>query len=987
MTPDQLLDSYHRFKFREDVSHDLLKHRINEILLVSTFYDAYIFEQDGVLSEQLLGEYSQLNLSAPPRVTSVPTAADALATLEQRKIDLVITTMHIGDVTPFELAARVKASRPDLPVLLLLNNPLDILHLEANRHRMRAIDDVFLWSGDSKVFLAMVKSVEDRRNLAYDTRRGLVRVILLIEDSVHDYSAFLPLLYTEVVKQTGLLISEENTESYKRLRMSLRPKVIVAHDFAEAERVFREYRDYLICIITDVEYERAGSIDPQAGLRFIEMVRRARSTVPVLLQSLDPANATAAAALGAHFLCKDSPHLLGELRDFIVSELGFGDFLFRLEDGTEISRAGTMVEFITRLRSVPDESILFHASHNHFSGWLIAHGEVAYAKKIQPARPSDFPEIRTLRKYLVDVFDEVERGKNRGRVVDLSSWERTGREQIVRLREGSLGGKGRGLAFLNALLYAVDYHARVPGVDVSLPLTAIIGTNEFDEFLERNRIDRDIVRRPDEEIRDTFLHAELSDELKERLAGLVQSIHRPLAVRSSGLLEDSQACPFAGVYKTFMLPNGARDPTDRYEELQAAIKLVYASVFERSAREYVESVHFKIEEEKMAVVLQEMVGARHGEFFYPDIAGVAQSHNFYSTGNMQPAEGVASVVLGLGRTAVQGGRVLRFCPRHPTQEILAPREQVAASQKDFWSVRLNGEGYAFIGGEEGTLARLPLRTAETHGTLDAVASVWDHENDRLVDGLARPGPRVITFANILKYSSFPLAELLDDMLHLGEKAMGVPVEIEFAANVRQRPEGPPPGFFLLQIRPMSVDTDDVDVPERTAGEPGDAFVYTHESLGNGILDGIGDIVYVDPARFRPTETLAIQQEVSRLNRALRDEGRKYILIGPGRWGSRDRFLGVPVLWPDISEARTLVEADLHDFRIDASQGTHFLHNVVAMRVGYLKVRWDSPTSWVDWTWLAAQDVVERTDHCVHVRTKRPCVVRMDGKSSRAVIRK
>jgi CheY-like chemotaxis protein len=967
MTEDDLLRYYNRFKFREDISHDLTKYRVTDILLVSTFYDAFIFEQDGFLSEQLFGEYRQLNLSLAPRITSVPSGGAAVQALSHRKFDLLITTLRVGDVQPEDLAARAKQARPDLPMLLLLTNPADLASVEANRARYAAFDDVFLWSGDPKVFLAMIKNIEDRRNLDHDTLHGLVRVILLIEDSVHDYSQFLPLLYGLIYRQTAQLISEEVTESYRRLRMSLRPKVILAHDAAEAEHVFRAYKDYLICILTDVQFERGGTLDEHAGIRFVERVREMGCYVPVVLQSQDPANEDRAHALGARFLHKASPHLLSELRQFIIDELGFGDFMGHLP-------------------RVPGESIVFHASRNHFSGWLIAHGEVAYAKKIQPVKVSDFPDLAALRRYLIDVFDEMERARSRGRLVDTANWEQVSREQVVRLAPGSLGGKGRGLAFLNALLYSLDFGSRFPDVDITLPLTAIVGTDEFDRFLEHNGISAaDLADLPDEDVRARFLAGDLSPDLVDRLAALVDSVRRPLAVRSSGLLEDSQAIPFAGVYKTFMLPNRDRDPHVRFEELCDAVKLVFASVFERHAREYIEGVRFKLDEEKMAVVIQEIAGATLGAHHYPDVSGGAQSYNFYPTGQLRPGDGIASVALGLGKAVLEGGRVLRFCPRFPDVEILSPEDVVANSQHDFWAIRLDGEAYGVLRGDEGTLARLPLSVAEQHGTLHAVGSVWDREDSRLVDRLDVPGPRVVTFANVLKYGVFPLAHLLEDLLRIGEKALGVPVEIEFAANLTPKPGAPRPAFYLLQVRPLHVDHEEVEVGDTRRGESPGEIVHTDEALGNGVIRGVSDVVFVDRDAFSPTGTLAVQQEVARLNRGLLHAGRRYVLVGPGRWGSRDRFLGVPVTWPDISAACAIVEADTPDFRIDASQGTHFLHNLVAFKVGYLKVRHGSERQWIDWEALAAAEVVERSPHCVHVRTAAPLTVRMDGRSGWAAI--
>jgi CheY-like chemotaxis protein len=988
MNVEQLRQSYYdRFTQDGDGSRDYIAGRIGEILLVSTFYDAFVFEQDGVLSEQLFSEYRQLALSFPPRVTSVSSAPAALKALQNRHYDLVITTLRIGEMTPFDLAARVKRTYPDTLVLLLLNNEADLAFVEQQRQRLAAIDDVFLWNGDSTVFLAMIKALEDKRNVEEDAKR-LVRVILVIEDSVRHYSAFLPLLYSQLFKQTQQLIAEEVTASNRQLRMRMRPKVILAHNYAEAERVYHSYKDNLLCVITDVQYEREGKLDDEAGVRFIRQIRADGCKVPTLMHSLDRSNEARARVLGAHFLPKDSPTLLTELRDFIVEQLGFGDFVFRTEEGTECARAPTMATFMELLRIVSDESVVYHARHNHFSAWLIAHGEIAFAKKIQPMKVRDFPTRGHLRLFLIAVFEEIERAKSRGRVVDFASWKHHDRDQIVRLREGGLGGKGRGLAFLNTLLSTLDYQKRFPDIDVTLPATAIIGTAEFDEFLESNRIGRDIVNKTDEEIRATFVYGKLSAVLVERLWLFIKHVRFPLAVRSSGLLEDSQSCPFAGVYKTFMIPNQHPDDRVRVAELQTAIKLVLACVFERESREYIRGSKFHIEEEKMAVVIQEIAGEAHDGYYYPTVSGVAQSYNFYPTGVMRPEDGIANIALGLGKAVVEGNRVYRFCPRFPQTELLAHADLVRSTQRDFWAIQLNAKGQALLEGEDGTLENLDLRTAERHGTLQAVASVYDHQNDQIIDGpFDRKGPRIVTFASILKYDSFPMAELLEDLLVIGAAAMGGPVEIEFAVQPEKSP-GRRPTFFPLQIRPLNVDHEEVDVPEAKAVPAGEAVVFTGEALGNGVNDNLTDFIYIDRARFSPTQTVQIQHELSALNLSMRAEGRNYVLIGPGRWGSRDRFLGVPVTWADISEARAIVEADLEDFRVDASQGSHFFHNIVSMHVGYLKVQFGaSQASWVDWEWLQSQPEVGRTAHCVHVRPDKPCTLRMDGKTGRAMIAK
>lgn len=983
MIQAEIGSSLKRLKAIEDRGYDLTRWRVNDILLCSSYYDAFIFEQDGVLTEQLYGEYRGLNLSFPPRVHHAPSVEDALESLKESNFDMVVVMPRLGDKTFVDLATDIKAGYPDLPVVLLLNNLSDRSWVRGTG--LNAVDDVFLWSGDSKVFLAMIKSTEDRHNLRHDTRVGNVRVILVVEDSIQHYSYFMPLLYSRIVKQTQMLINEDATESARRARMRSRPKVIAVHDFDAAARAFEEYKDYLIGIISDVQYMKAGKLDDQAGVSFLEMVRRERATLPVLLQSSEPENRTRAEKLGAIFADKNSPHLTSDLKNFIVTHLGFGDFVFRRPDGTAVTTVSNISEFIEALAGVPDDSLEWHARYNHYSGWLMAHGEIDFARRIQPISIDDFDSVSLLREYLLAVFNEVRRVANRGKVVDVPDWEVFNRLEIVRLADGSMGGKGRGLAFLNSSLNMMAMAEEYPDVAVSLPLTAFIGTSEYDDFIERNRIEGEFEELSDDEIRARFLAGSLSPELKPRLLEMVQSIGVPLAVRSSGLLEDSQACPLAGVYRTVMIPNSAKEFGRRYHELCKAVKLVFASVYERRAREFLASGRFKPRDEKMAVIIQEMVGRTHGNYFYPDISGVAQSYNFYPTGSLKSGDGIAAIALGLGRTIVDGGQVFRFCPGFPKTDILTPRDLLSSSQKQFWALMLDASINTMSGQEVETMACLPLSDAEGHGVLAGLASHWDMNNEMMVPGLDGRGQRVLDFAPVLKYDGFPLARMVRDVLDLGEEAFGLPVEVEFAANVEPGPDGRKQ-FFVLQIRPLAVNRAFVDVPVRNTPESREnTLLYTSEALGNGEMAPVTDFVLVDPAAFATTETVAMKSEIAALNASMRADEREFILAGPGRWGSSDRFLGIPVSWTDISQAVAIVEMDLEDFRVESSQGTHFFHNLVASNAGYMKIRYGRQDSWLNMDAMKGWLVVERTAHCVHFRSREPLFIRMDGRSGRAEI--
>ncbi len=979
---------YNKFKFGEDIFHRLMHRRVRRILLVSTFYDAFIFEQDGRLSEQIFGEYRQLNLSTAPRITSVPTGAQALEKLKSHSYDLVITMVRIGEIGPFELARQVKETHPELTVLLLLNVSSDYLIWESHAAERHYIDNVFLWNGNTKLFLAMVKNVEDNMNVEYDTTHGLVRVILLVEDSVHYYSLFLPSLYSVIMKQTQRLIEEEVSEINKHLRMRVRPKVLLAHDYEEAIRLYEKYQDYILCVISDVRYKVQGEIDPEAGIKLIKHVMATNSDLPVILQSSEDENRQIAGDLNVHFLNKNSKHLFKDLREYLVHSLGFGNFIFRNPDGAVIGEAANIADFEEKILIIPEESLVFHSRFNHFSNWLIAHSEIQIAKKIRPIEIEDFESRDELRKFLHDVFRTVRIEKNRGKIINFDADSLSELNQVIRLTEGSLGGKGRGLAFLNALLCTMNYEKKFVNTSISLPSTAIIGTNEFDQFVERNHIIESVQGKSDREIDEIFIQGLLSEELIGRLKIYLDIVTYPIAVRSSSLLEDSQSQPLAGVYRTFMLPNNHSDGAHRLRQLKNAIKLVFASVYLKAARNFLDALDFKAEEEKMAVIIQETVGYQKGEqYYYPDISGVAQSYNFYPTSGLQPSDGIANIVLGLGKAVVEGKNNHRFCPLYPDIDLLTQEEIVRNSQKEFYALNLANNAFDLTRGEASTLSKLTLKDADEHGSLRYLASTWDYNDSRLSDNLAAQGPKVLTFSSILKYKHFPLARIVRELLEMGEVALGNPVEIEFAVNLgKDNCLSNKPTFFILQIRPLAINTDayHIDTKELNTDE---LLMYTEHGMGNGAIEGICDVIYLDPRTFDKTKTYAMQQEIERFNAKMLKANKSYILIGPGRWGSRDRFLGIPVRWPQISRARVILETGLKDFIVEASQGTHFLHNLLAMNVGYFTIPYTSQTDFVDLNWLMEQPYKEKGEYFVHLEFDHPLLVKMDGKTGKAVIYK
>lgn len=988
METNDLINYYNKFKYGEDCFHYLMKNKVKEILLIATFYDAYILEQDGRLSEQIYGEYRQLNLSTAPMITSVPSGEEALKLLQTKEFDLVISLLHLGRFTAFETAKKIKQKYPSLPILLLLNTHSDLNLLKNYKEMLPYFDDIFLWNGDSKIFLAMVKSIEDKRNLDYDTKHGLVRVILLVEDSIPYYSLLLPLLYEEIVKQTQILIREELNDINKRLRMRARPKVILAHDYEKALDIYEQYNEYIIAVISDIAYERNHKIDPKAGIKLISKVKENIYDIPTILMSADSANRTEADKIKTIFIDKYSKNLLQQFRQFMLTNIGFGDFIFRNESGSEIARARTLAEFEEKLKDIPSESLIYHSKRNHFSAWLMARGETQTAKSLRLLTLQDFGSTENMREHLENLLHHVRRNRSQGKIINFHPSNLSDPSGIIRLTEGSLGGKGRGLAFLNALLISMEFQKRFPNVNITIPNTLIIGTNEFDDFIRSNKINEHFSESlTDAEIEHIFITGNLTKELTERLQVYIDNITYPLAVRSSGLLEDSFSEPFAGIYRTYMLPNNHPDPQVRLTQLLSAIKLVYASVFLKGARTYIEGLNHQLEEEKMAVIIQQFVGSQFDTNFLPHLSGICQSYNFYPIANLNNEDGIASIVVGLGKAVVEGEKHFRFCPKYPQIELVQPDNLLNSSQKDLYAIALNYQDFDLLQGVDTTLRKINIQELNSNASLTDIFSIWDHNENRLYSGLHHAGIRIANFANILQYNTFPLADIIVELLDIGEKAMGMPVEVEFAVNLSHVPDqNILPTFYILQIRPLAIGQKNIDLTiERD--HKNKFFLYTEKGMGNGIVTEIRDIIYTDLTTFDKTETIKIAAEIAYFNEKLKKNNTNYVLIGPGRWGSQDRFLGIPVRFFQINYAKVIIEVGTPDFNIDPSQGTHFFHNIIATQIGYFMVSHNSNTDFIDWEWLATQPIIEKTHYVTHARTKQKLLVKMDGKHGIAAIYK
>jgi hypothetical protein len=974
-----------RHNAERDVFHDLQPFKVKEILLVANLYDAYSIEGEGRFSDHMLGEYYQLSLTSLPRVTGVTGEEEAFNRLKSRHYDMIIIMVGVHKESPLVLCRKIKEKYPYLPTFLLLNNPADAPFVKKQKALGVPFDNYFVWTGESKVFFAMVKLLEDQVNVDNDTKKGLTRVILIVEDSAEYYSSYLPILYTLVLEQTRNLIEDVSTdELYKVLKLRARPKILLASNWEDSISIYNKYKDSLLCVISDMRFPKNGELYDTAGFELIKLIKNDLPNLPTVLQSSDSENAKYAFTLKANFINKNSESLLQDLKSFINYYLGFGHFVYRDNKGRQIAVAKSMKEFEAYLETIPEDSLAYHAMKNHFSLWLMARGEVKIAKLINPIKVSDFKSLRELREFLIDIIRKRRRETNKGRVVNFEESASIDETNVVSLAGGSLGGKGRGLAFINTLIYSFELGRLLSGINIKTPITAIIGTDEFDMFMERNHLwdsvkgekDFDVLQR-------LFIEGSLSYTLEKVLRVFLRQIVKPIAVRSSSLFEDSMSQPFSGIFGTYLLPNNHPEFEIRLRQLSDAIKLVFASIYSRSSRTYFEAINYKVEQEKMAIVIQEVVGNRFNDTFYPHISGTAQSFNFYPVAHMTPQDGFAVMAVGLGHYVVEGERAFRFSPSYPSLDIVSHNDLYKNSQVHFYAVDLNKKDLNLLEGENAGLISLDISTAEEHGTLNHSASVLNTDNDTIVPGLDVPGPRVINFADILKYNYIPLSATLKVILDVVAEATGNPSEIEFAVDLTKDTEGNA-SFYLLQIKPLVGSGAGYEIDEESINHE-DLILQSGKSMGNGIIDDITDIIYVEPEKFDNLRTTQMADEINAINDKMLKANSRYVLIGPGRWGTKDRFLGIPVAWPQISNAKVIVEVDLPDFHLDASLGSHFFHNVTSMNVGYFSINQGSNDGRIDWDKLAGQKVIETGKFFRHIRFEKPLTIRMDGKKGIAVI--
>jgi hypothetical protein len=750
--------------------------------------------------------------------------------------------------------------------------------------------------------------------------------------------------------------------------------------------IYEKYKDFLLCVISDVEFDHNGEPDKLAGIRFIKYLKKQTLTLPIILQSSDIHNKKIANELEVSFIDKNSESLLADLKSFLTEQLGFGDFVFRDKDGHSIGVAKTLKEFKNILSQVPEDTLYLHGIKNQFSLWLMSRGEIQLAKTMNPVSIEDFPNIEEFRQYFIRKIDDYKEQKIRGKILNFEDVSVINEKNIVSLAGGSFGGKGRGLAFINSFIYNLNFSQFKNEINIRTPITAIIGTDEFDRFMENNGLYKIVFDSNSsyQSIKEHFLLARLSDNLTHKLKLFITQIKKPIAVRSSSLSEDSLSHPFAGVFDTYVIPNNSNDDNRNLLQLTNAIKLVYASVYSEDSRTYFKAIHHKVEAEKMAVVLQELVGSEHEHYYYPHISGTAQSYNYYPIAHMQPEEGFAVAAMGLGYYVVGGCKSFRFSPKYPNIDIFTTKDMLKSTQVEFFALDLSKENIDLLNeGENASVAILDIGVAEKHGTINHCVSVYNQENDNMSAGLSTYGPRIINFANILKHDYVPLAKLINELLNIAKEALGSPIEIEWAVDLT-RTMNNLPSFYLLQIKPIvnSLQNDEIHVESISKNN---TLLYTESSLGNGDLNDIYDVIYVDIEKFNKMKTLDMVKEIEYLNNLMLKDGRKYILIGPGRWGTRDRFLGIPVTWAQISNAKVIVEISIPNFPLDSSLGSHFFHNVTSMNIGYFSVKDTSLTDFINWKIIKKIIPTNKTEYFRHIRFEKPLHVLMNGKQRKAAI--
>lgn len=972
--------------FRDTPFANLMNKRIYNVLLIATKYDSFMLEDDGRVDEQIFNEYTSLSLRYPPRFTQVTTEEEALNELKNRNFELIICMPNMDNRDIFAAASEIKVHYPNIPIVVLTPFSKEVSKRIANED-LSAIDYVFSWLGNSELLLAIIKLIEDKMNAPDDTASVGVQIILLVEDSIRFYSSALPHLYKFVLEQSQMFAKEALNDHQRTLRMRGRPKIKLARNYEEAVRIFDQYRDNMLGIISDMSFMHNGVKDPYAGYKFGQYVRKTGLIIPFVLESSEASNHVYAKELNASFIDKNSKSYPQDLKKKIMQRFGFGDFvILNPHTKEEIMRIKDLKDLQKKVFQIPDDSLVYHLSRNHFSRFFYSRAMFPPAEVLKHVDVSDYKDMDEARKLIFDLIVQYRRMKNTGVVAVYQKDRFDEYSNFARIGDGSLGGKGRGLAFIGAMV------KRYPKLEsdnfaVNIPKTVVICTDIFDEFMETNELypvalgDAD-----DETILRYFLRASLPSRLIEDLMAFFDVVKSPIAVRSSSLLEDSHYQPFAGIYSTYMVPK-IEEKYDMLRTVSDAIKAVYASVFYKDSKAYMTATSNLIDQEKMAIVLQEVVGSRYNDHFYPTMSGVARSLNFYPIGNEKAEDGIANIALGLGKYIVDGGQTLRFSPRHPHSILQMSTMDFALreTQTRFYALDLKNMAEAFSVDDAFNLVKLGLKDADAGGSLKYIVSTYDPYDQIIRDGYYPGGRKILSFVNILQHDVFPLADTLDQILRIGQQEMGRPVEIEFAVNMDPS-DHTRATFYLLQIRPI-VDNKEIMDEDLSLVKNEETILSSTSVLGHGIVGDVQDIIYVKTGAFNSSNNQLIAYEIEKMNRSFTDQEKGYVLVGPGRWGSSDSWLGIPVKWPHISNARVIVECGLENYRVDPSQGTHFFQNLTSFGVGYFTVNPFKGDGWFDEAFLNAQPAVEETEYLRHVRFDAPITIKMDGKKSLGVVLK
>ena len=965
--------------------HELMKFRVTEIMLISSEYDAYVLEEDGQLAEQIYQQFNDLSIPYIPRIHWVATEEEVFRELQIKPIHLIITMSRLSDMNSFEFESKIHEAYPDIPMVMLSYDRLTSQML-ARVREVACIDRVFYWSGDSKVLLAIIKYIEDKKNLAGDSKLG-VQAILLVDDSPMYYSQILPIIFMEILTQTRCLVMHAMNVNHGLLRVRLRPKILLAETYEEAVAIINTYRDNILGIISDVRFPKDGKLNETAGFDLAKLVQTMETDFPFLLQSEEVENALKAESFNLHFLNKNSPSLLHELRAYIIEKYSFGSFIFKYPDGRVIAEATDVTNLERIIRDLPDESLYYHAANNHFSRWLRARAEVEAADKLRLMDVKHIHNIVEIRERILSVLSEFFQKYQSGLILDFEGLSKKDmKHAFIKLGTGSLGGKARGVAFMNAVIAKAQLADKYEGMKIMIPRSFVIGSDVFETFLEENNLYSFVAStQKEEEIGERFMKSPLPTTIQDKLRVLTQYIKCPLAVRSSSILEDSRILPFAGIYNTYVLPNSHEDPQVRLKQLSDAVKLVYASVFYASPVQYAKNADIRIEEEKMAVLIQELVGEYYGDYYYPAISGVAQSYNFYPYHPMKPEEGTVSLALGLGKAIVEGERVCRFSPAYPKMNPLvsSPKEYMEKSQHHFYAVNITDSADIRLQvAEKDMYKKMLVSQAYKDGSLEYIGSTYSLHDDCIYDNINHhEGPKVVTFAPILKYNRLPVTQIIKDLLMVGKKTFGTDVEIEFAVTI-PKDKNKPKEFNFLQIRPMVVGREALQVD---IDNPIESWCFSQHTIGNGVYQDIQDIIFVDPETFRLQDSVQIAQEIGELNKLLFQEGRRCILIGFGRMGTSDQWLGIPVTWEQMSQAIIIVEVDRKELCPEPSLGSHFFHNLTALNMGYFHIPYDNKMDMLDWDWLRKQPILQQTKYVKLVRRTEGFRAKIDGRSFKGII--